>query len=41
MFHALAPSIINWNLWKMVHLEAWSKQETHIDPRTLCWSIFY
>jgi len=30
--HALAPSIINWNLWKMVHLEAWTKQETHIDP---------
>jgi hypothetical protein len=30
--HALAPSIINWNLWKQVHLAAWTKQETHIDP---------
>lgn len=30
--HALAPSIIHWNLWKMVHLEAWTKQEHHIDP---------
>jgi hypothetical protein len=30
--HALAPSIIHWNLWKQVHLEAWTKQESHIDP---------
>jgi hypothetical protein len=30
--HALAPSIIHWNLWKKVHLVAWTKQETHIDP---------
>ena len=30
--HALAPSIISWNLWKQVHLVAWTKQETHIDP---------
>jgi hypothetical protein len=30
--HALAPSIIHWNLWKQVHLVAWSKQEIHIDP---------
>ena len=30
--HALAPSIIHWNLWKRVHLAAWTKQETHIDP---------
>jgi hypothetical protein len=30
--HALAPSIINWNLWKQVHLAAWTKQEHHIDP---------
>ena len=30
--HALAPSIINWNLWKKVNLLAWTLQETHIDP---------
>jgi hypothetical protein len=30
--HALAPSIIHWKLWKQVHLEAWTKQESHIDP---------
>ena len=30
--HALAPSIINWNLWKQVHLQAWTLQESHIDP---------
>ncbi len=30
--HALAPSIINYNLWSKIHLEAWKKQETHIDP---------
>jgi hypothetical protein len=30
--HALAPSIIHWNLWKKLHLEAWRNQESHIDP---------
>jgi hypothetical protein len=30
--HALAPSIIHWNLWKQVHLEAWINQDDHIDP---------
>jgi len=30
--HALAPSIIHWNLWKKVHLVAWTKQEHHVDP---------
>ena len=30
--HSLAPSIIHWNLWKKVHLVAWTLQETHIDP---------
>jgi hypothetical protein len=30
--HALAPSIIHWNLWKKLHLEAWINQEDHIDP---------
>jgi hypothetical protein len=30
--HALAPSIIHWNLWKQIHFEAWINQENHIDP---------
>ena len=30
--HALAPSIIHWNLWKQTYLAAWTKQESHIDP---------
>ena len=30
--HALAPSIINYNLWKLLHLEAWKKQVNHTDP---------
>lgn len=30
--HALAPSIINYELWSKLHLEAWNKQTTHIDP---------
>jgi hypothetical protein len=30
--HALAPSIIHWNLWKQVHLASWTTQEIHIDP---------
>ena len=30
--HALAPSIIHWNLWKQIHLQAWTRQENHIDP---------
>jgi hypothetical protein len=38
--HALAPSIINWNLWKQVHLAAWNKQETHIDPE-YCAGLYF
>jgi len=30
--HALAPSIISYKLWSKLHLEAWEKQSTHIDP---------
>lgn len=30
--HALAPSIISYELWSKLHLEAWKKQLTHIDP---------
>lgn len=38
--HALAPSIINWNLWKQVHLAAWTKQKTHIDPENCVGQYF-
>jgi hypothetical protein len=38
--HALAPSIINWNLWKKLHLEAWKKQENHIDPEH-CVGVYF
>ena len=30
--HALAPCIINYNLWSKVHLAAWKQQIEHIDP---------
>lgn len=38
--HALAPSIIHWNLWKRVHLQAWSKQDAHIDPEH-CVGVYF
>jgi hypothetical protein len=38
--HALAPSIIHWNLWKQLHLEAWKKQECHIDPEH-CVGVYF
>jgi len=38
--HALAPSIINWNLWKKIHLVAWTKQEAHIDPEH-CVGVYF
>jgi hypothetical protein len=38
--HALAPSIINWNLWKQIHLEAWLNQDKHIDPEH-CVGLYY
>lgn len=30
--HALAPSLITYELWSKLHLEAWNKQTSHIDP---------
>jgi len=30
--HALAPSVINYELWSKLHLIAWKKQIEHIDP---------
>ena len=30
--HALAPSIISYELWSQLHLYVWKKQITHIDP---------
>lgn len=30
--HALAPCIINYNLWSKIHLLAWKNQENNIDP---------
>jgi hypothetical protein len=30
--HALAPSIISYQLWSQLHLQAWKKQIDHIDP---------
>jgi hypothetical protein len=38
--HALAPSIINWNLWKNLHLKAWTMQEQHIDPEH-CVGVYF
>ena len=38
--HALAPSIIGFNLWKDVFLEAWLKQEKYIDPES-CVGKYY
>jgi hypothetical protein len=30
--HALAPNIINYKLWSILHLNAWTEQENNIDP---------
>lgn len=30
--HALAPSIISYNLWSTLHLQAWKNQKEQIDP---------
>lgn len=30
--HALAPSIISYNLWKLLHYEAWTNQIDNVDP---------
>lgn len=38
--HALAPSIISWELWSKLHLEAWKNQTTHVDPEN-CVGLYY
>tara|TARA_B100001063_G_scaffold138607_1_gene129480 strand:+ start:9298 stop:10194 length:897 start_codon:yes stop_codon:yes gene_type:complete len=38
--HALAPGLINYNLWKKLHLKAWKQQKNHIDPEH-CVGKFY
>jgi hypothetical protein len=38
--HALAPSIISYELWSKLHLEAWKKQSTHIDPEH-CTGLYF
>ncbi len=30
--HALAPCVLNYNLWSKLHLAAWTEQTEHIDP---------
>jgi hypothetical protein len=30
--HALAPSIVSYKLWRMLHYEAWTNQNENIDP---------
>ena len=30
--HALAPGLINYNLWKKLHFESWKQQKKKIDP---------
>lgn len=30
--HALAPGLINYELWEKLHLSAWKEQKEHIDP---------
>ena len=38
--HALAPCIINYNLWCKIHLLAWKNQKDHIDPEH-CVGLYY
>lgn len=38
--HALAPSIITYELWSKLHLEAWKRQIEHIDPEH-CVGLFF
>ena len=38
--HALAPCIINYNLWCKIHLLAWKNQEDNIDPEH-CVGLYY
>lgn len=38
--HALAPSIINFELWSKLHLKAWKRQTDNIDPEH-CVGLFF
>ena len=38
--HALAPSVINYELWSQLHLAAWKQQKEHIDPEH-CAGLYY
>jgi hypothetical protein len=38
--HALAPGLINYKLWEILHLKAWKEQKEHIDPEH-CVGKFY
>ena len=38
--HALAPSIMSYNLWRNLHYNAWKEQETDIDPEH-CVGVYY
>lgn len=38
--HALAPSVISYELWSKLHLEAWKSQTSHIDPEH-CAGLFF
>lgn len=38
--HALAPSVISYELWSKLHLEAWKRQTDHIDPEH-CAGLFF
>tara|TARA_X000000950_G_C13738590_1_gene587475 strand:+ start:67 stop:1008 length:942 start_codon:yes stop_codon:yes gene_type:complete len=38
--HALAPGLLNYKLWKELHLKAWKKQKDHTDPES-CVGKYY
>lgn len=38
--HALAPSIITYELWSKLNLDAWKNQNTHIDPER-CVGLYF
>lgn len=38
--HALAPSIVSYDLWKQLHCAAWEKQTNNIDPEH-CVGLYY
>lgn len=38
--HALAPSLISYNLWKTLHYQAWIEQESDIDPEH-CVGVYF